>query len=114
MKKKKIKINYVQIQILKKQSGLSVQLEIDELKSIKIEENKQENGQKDNNKVLYNMSCILINLVYENIEKYIKIKEIQAEEKKKKEEEEKKSKKEEEKRKKEEEKKRKEEEKKKQ
>ena len=63
-------------------------------------------------KGLDNMSCIVINLVYENIAKYIKLKEIQAEEKKKKEEEEKKRKKEEEKRKKEEEKKRKEEEKK--
>ena len=73
-----------------------------------------EKNDGNNCKGLDNMSCIVINLVYENIAKYIKLKEIEAEEKKKKEEEEKKRKKEEEKRKKEEEKKKKEEEKKKQ
>ena len=49
---------------LKKQSGLNVQLEIDELKSIKIEENKQENGQKDNNKINNFQKYLFLRLNY--------------------------------------------------
>ena len=49
---------------LKKQSGLNVQSEIDELKSIKIEENKQENGQKDNNKINNFQKYLFLRLNY--------------------------------------------------
>ena len=49
---------------LKKQSGPNVQLEIDELKSIKIEENKQENGQKDNNKINNFQKYLFLRLNY--------------------------------------------------
>ena len=49
---------------LKKQSELNVQLEINELKSIKIEENKQENEQIDNNTIKNFQKYLFLRLNY--------------------------------------------------
>ena len=49
---------------LKKQSELNVELEIDELKSIKIEENKQENEQTDNNTIKNFQKYLFLRLNY--------------------------------------------------
>ena len=48
----------------KKQSWQNVQLEIDELKSIKIEENKQENEQIDNNTIKNFQKYLFLRLNY--------------------------------------------------